>query len=223
MKTNAVLRRIISALLIFLLFFAAGCAPPPEVFEEEQDERTDEPFNEDGTCYTQSALLPEGFEVDPLANPRLTVIGDALVLMSAFLLGPVYGTAAAGIGSALADLLTGYAYYAPGTLIIKGGIALIAYLVLTGIDRKLAKLPRPLRILLKAALFNTAVIAAYRLMLHLFGMAALQQEFAAMTGGWLAALLVLANVTIWMYDLAVARVFALYIRVLRPRIQKALH
>ena len=80
MKTNAVLRRIISALLIFLLFFAAGCAPPPEVFEEEQDERTDEPFNEDGTCYTQSALLPEGFEVDPLANPRLTVIGDTLVL-----------------------------------------------------------------------------------------------------------------------------------------------
>ena len=87
----------------------------------------------------------------------------------------------------------------------------------------LEKLPRPLRILLKAALFNTAVIAAYRLMLHLFGMAALQQEFAAMTGGWLAALLVLANVTFWMYDLAVARVFALYIRVLRPRIQKALH
>jgi hypothetical protein len=86
----------------------------------------------------------------------------------------------------------------------------------------LEKLPRPLRILLKAALFNTAVIAAYRLMLHLFGMAALQQEFAAMTGGWLAALLVLANVTFWMYDLAVARVFALYIRVLRPRIQKAL-
>ena len=80
MKTNAVLRRIISALLIFLLFFAAGCAPPPEVFEEEQEERTDEPFNEDGTCYTQSALLPEGFEVDPLANPRLTVIGDTLVL-----------------------------------------------------------------------------------------------------------------------------------------------
>ena len=86
----------------------------------------------------------------------------------------------------------------------------------------LEKLPRLLRLLLKILLFNAAVIAAYQLMLHLFGMAALQQEFAAMTGGWLAALLVLANVTFWMYDLAVARVFALYIRVLRPRIQKAL-
>jgi len=56
-------------------------------------------------------------------------LGDALVLISAYLLGPIYGTAAAGIGSALADLITGYAYYAPGTLIIKGGIALIASLL----------------------------------------------------------------------------------------------
>ena len=88
-------------------------------------------------------------------------LGDALVLMSAFLLGPVYGTAAAGIGSALADLLTGYAYYAPGTLIIKGGIALIAYLVLTGIDRKLAKLPRPLRMAIAAVPGEIFMVAGY--------------------------------------------------------------
>ena len=46
-------------------------------------------------------------------------LGDAMVLLSAWILGPVYGTAAAGIGSMLADLLSGYAYYAPGTLVIK--------------------------------------------------------------------------------------------------------
>ena len=40
-------------------------------------------------------------------------LGDAMVLLSAWILGPVYGTAAAGIGSMLADLLSGYAYYAP--------------------------------------------------------------------------------------------------------------
>ena len=56
-------------------------------------------------------------------------LGDTLVLMSAFLLGPVYGGAAAGIGSALADLITGYAYYAPGTLVIKLLIAVAAALV----------------------------------------------------------------------------------------------
>lgn len=53
-------------------------------------------------------------------------MGDCLVLLSAWLLGPLYGTVAAGFGSALADLLTGYAYYAPATLIIKALVALCA-------------------------------------------------------------------------------------------------
>ena len=46
-------------------------------------------------------------------------LGDCAVLLSAWVLGPWYGGAAAGIGSMLADLLSGYAYYAPGTLVIK--------------------------------------------------------------------------------------------------------
>ena len=61
-------------------------------------------------------------------------LGDAMVLLSAWILGPVYGTAAAGIGSMLADLLSGYAYYAPGTLVIKCLMAFVAaqvFLVLT--------------------------------------------------------------------------------------------
>ena len=53
-------------------------------------------------------------------------LGDAMVLLSAWMLGPVYGTAAAGIGSMLADLLSGYAYYAPGTLVIKCLMAFVA-------------------------------------------------------------------------------------------------
>mgnify|MGYP001774926226 FL=1 len=35
--------------------------------------------------------------------------GDAVVLLSAFLLGPWWGAAAAGLGSCLADILSGYA------------------------------------------------------------------------------------------------------------------
>ena len=54
-------------------------------------------------------------------------LGDAFVLLSVFILGPIYGTIAAGVGSALADLL-GYITYAPGTLIIKTVMALVAYL-----------------------------------------------------------------------------------------------
>ena len=53
-------------------------------------------------------------------------LGDAFVLLSVFVLGPICGTITAGIGSAFADLL-GYITYAPGTLIIKALMALTAY------------------------------------------------------------------------------------------------
>lgn len=56
-------------------------------------------------------------------------LGDCIVLLSGFMLGPVYGFAAAGIGSALADLILGYASYAPATFVIKGLMALIAALI----------------------------------------------------------------------------------------------
>ena len=42
------------------------------------------------------------------------------------MLSPVYGFVAAGLGSGLADLLSGYLVYAPATFIIKGLMALIA-------------------------------------------------------------------------------------------------
>ena len=51
-------------------------------------------------------------------------LGDCFVLLSGWLLGPWYGFAAGGIGSMLADLFLGYAHYAPGTLVIKGLMAL---------------------------------------------------------------------------------------------------
>ena len=52
--------------------------------------------------------------------------GDCIVLLSGWLLSPVYGFFAAGLGSALADLFSGYAAYAPATFLIKGLMALIA-------------------------------------------------------------------------------------------------
>ena len=45
-------------------------------------------------------------------------LGDCAVPLSAWILGPVYGGVAAGVGSMLADLLSGYAHYAPGTFLI---------------------------------------------------------------------------------------------------------
>ncbi|MCI8513625.1 MAG: ECF transporter S component [Lachnospiraceae bacterium] len=56
-------------------------------------------------------------------------LGDCLVLLSAWTLGPIYGACSAGIGSAMADILTGYAYYAPGTLLIKTLMAFTAGMI----------------------------------------------------------------------------------------------
>lgn len=56
--------------------------------------------------------------------------GDALVLLAAFVLGPLWGAAAAGLGSAIADLLAGYALYAPATFVIKLLVALTAGAIL---------------------------------------------------------------------------------------------
>lgn len=56
-------------------------------------------------------------------------LGDCAVLLSAWVLGPVYGGAAAGIGSMMADILASYIHYAPGTLIIKFFMALVAGLI----------------------------------------------------------------------------------------------
>lgn len=53
-------------------------------------------------------------------------LGDAAVLLGAYVLGPVYGAMAGGAGSALADLLGGYPMYVPGTLVIKAVMALAA-------------------------------------------------------------------------------------------------
>ena len=55
--------------------------------------------------------------------------GDALVILSGVILGPSSGFLAAGIGSALADLLGGYFVYVPVTFVIKGLIALLCGLI----------------------------------------------------------------------------------------------
>ena len=52
--------------------------------------------------------------------------GDALVLLAAYVLGPLWGSLAAALGSSLADLMAGYVQYFPGTFVIKAVMALLA-------------------------------------------------------------------------------------------------
>ncbi len=58
-------------------------------------------------------------------------LGDCIVLLSGFILGPFYGVFAAAIGSSMADIFLGYAAYAPATFIIKGAVALVAWRIYT--------------------------------------------------------------------------------------------
>ena len=62
-------------------------------------------------------------------------IGDTIVLLSAWMIGGVYGALAAGIGSALSDFISGYGSYVPGTFVIKFLMALVAYLVFVTIKK----------------------------------------------------------------------------------------
>ena len=54
-------------------------------------------------------------------------LGDCVVLTAGWMLSPAYAFLAAGLGSAFADIFSGYATYAPATFVIKGLMALIAF------------------------------------------------------------------------------------------------
>lgn len=57
-------------------------------------------------------------------------LGDCFVILAGMILSPVYGALAAGFGAALADILSGYAQYAPATFVIKALMALLVFLVI---------------------------------------------------------------------------------------------
>ena len=99
-------------------------------------------------------------------------LGDAGVLLSACLLAneklgiggkraALYAAAAAGIGSALADVLAGFALYAPVTFAVKGLLALGCVLLLCAFPRKL----RALALLLPAPIVPLGYLC-YELLLY---------------------------------------------------------
>lgn len=63
-------------------------------------------------------------------------LGDCVVLTAGWLLSPLYGFLAAGLGSALADIFSGYFVYAPVTFLIKGLMALAAWDIYKVLNKK---------------------------------------------------------------------------------------
>ena len=67
-------------------------------------------------------------------------IGDCIVLLCGWILAPGYGFIAAGLGSALADVFSGYITYAPATFFIKGSMALIACACFKLMNKRIGRL-----------------------------------------------------------------------------------
>lgn len=63
-------------------------------------------------------------------------LGDSMIFLSVLVLGKKKGALSAGIGSALGDLLGGYAAWIPWTLAIKGIMALIMGAALEHLEKK---------------------------------------------------------------------------------------
>ncbi|MBR5536536.1 MAG: ECF transporter S component [Clostridia bacterium] len=87
-------------------------------------------------------------------------LGDVIVILAGFTLGPVYGFVAGGLGPAMADLLLGYGMYAPGTFVIKGLVAVIASLILL-VYYKLKKEPTVSRLLVCTILAEGFMVLGY--------------------------------------------------------------
>jgi len=62
--------------------------------------------------------------------------GDVMIFVSALAFGPIVGGAAGSIGSALSDLASPYAYFAPFTFVIKGIEGVLAGLISDGRNPK---------------------------------------------------------------------------------------
>lgn len=59
------------------------------------------------------------FQIPVSATNGYVHLGDSMILLVAVFFGARYGAVAGGVGAALADLLSGYAHWAPFTFIIK--------------------------------------------------------------------------------------------------------
>ena len=68
-------------------------------------------------------------------------LGDCVVLLAGWVLNPVYSFFAVGLGSALADLFSGYVVYAPATFAIKGLMAPVAFYGFKLLHNKIGNLP----------------------------------------------------------------------------------
>ena len=136
-------------------------------------------------------------------------LGDIAVLFSGFLLGPLYGPAAGGLGSALADLLAGYPVYVPGTLLIKALMALIVALLPKKLSGPGGKHPRVAWIV-SSILAELTMVAGYYLYEAAIVGLGFAGAFAGVSGNVMQGILGAAGACFLVEILSRTRIFRLY-------------
>jgi uncharacterized membrane protein len=91
-----------------------------------------------------------------------------MIFVSALTFGPIVGGFAGGVGSAISDIVSGYAYFSPFTLVIKGVEGIIAGLISNRLSKK--------RDILAVTLAGIEMVSGYFL-----------AEFFGLSEGWAAA------------------------------------
>lgn len=89
-------------------------------------------------------------------------LGDGFVLLCGVILGPWMGALAAGIGSMLSDLFSGYASWAPATFLIKALTACVAGLLFHRLQRSIkSDKSRYAAILIGGVIGETIMVIGY--------------------------------------------------------------
>lgn len=127
---------------------------------------------------------------------------------------------------AMVCLIPAVCEYGQGTALLLYGAAAILGLLLCSdkeiaflyaflgwypaVRAKLHCVPKAVRWLVKCGLFSAAMLAMYALLLCLFRLEAVVEEFSEYSAAMTVALLVLGNVTFLVFDQALARLTTLY-------------
>jgi len=111
-------------------------------------------------------------------------MGDAVLLFTSYLLGPLYGAIVGGVGSALADLFSGYAVFVPATLIIKACMGALAGSLFKYL---LPKMKRPVTSVICGFCAETVMVLGYFLFAAIFLLHSVSGAAAEVVGNLIQA------------------------------------
>lgn len=132
--------------------------------------------------FTALIFVATYFIAIPMPAVGFVNLGDAFVLIASLVLGPV-GAICAGVGSALADLMLGYAIYAPATFVIKSSMAIACYFIYKGFNKFSSRFVSLIVSTIVAEIIMILGYFVFEWILYGFATSALNILFNAIQGG----------------------------------------